>query len=31
LIPVAELERWVQRHAHQLIQVRGTRDDADIA
>ena len=21
LIPVAELERWVQRHAHQLMEV----------
>ena len=28
LIPVAELERWVQRHAHQLMEVpsRGARD-----
>jgi hypothetical protein len=23
LIPVAELERWVQRNAHQLIERRG--------
>ena len=30
LIPVAELERWVQRHAHHLMQVRGADDDADI-
>ena len=21
LIPVAELERWVQRHAHQLVEI----------
>jgi hypothetical protein len=28
LIPVAELERWVQRHAHNLTQVRGMDDDA---
>ena len=28
LIPVAELERWVHRHAHQLTEVssRGVRD-----
>ena len=31
LIPVAEMERWVQRHAHQLMQVRGTDGDADVA
>ena len=30
LIPVAELERWVQRHAHQLTQVRGMDDDANV-
>ena len=30
LIPVAELERWVQRHAHQLMQVRGVDDDARV-
>ena len=30
LIPVAELERWVQRHAHQLAQVRGMDDDANV-
>jgi hypothetical protein len=30
LIPVAELERWVQRHAHQLTQVRGMDDNANI-
>jgi hypothetical protein len=30
LIPVAELERWVQRHAHQLTQVRGMDDSADV-
>ena len=30
LIPVAELERWVQRHAHQLTQVRGMDDNADV-
>ena len=30
LIPVAELERWVQRHAHQLTKVRGTDDDANV-
>ncbi len=29
LIPVAELERWVQRHAHQLTQVRGMDDGAN--
>ena len=29
LIPVAELERWVQRHAHQLTEVRGIDDDAN--
>jgi hypothetical protein len=23
LIPVAELERWVQRHAHHLVEVHG--------
>lgn len=23
LIPVAELERWVQRHARQLVALRG--------
>ena len=28
LIPVAELERWVQRHAHQLTQVRSMDGDA---
>ena len=31
LIPVAELERWVQRHAHQLTQVRGMDDDVSAA
>ena len=31
LIPVAELERWVQRHAHQLTQMRGTDDIANVA
>lgn len=30
LIPVAELERWVQRHAHRLTQVRGMDDDARV-
>ncbi len=30
LIPVVELERWVQSHAHQLMQVRGVDDDADV-
>jgi hypothetical protein len=30
LIPVAELERWVQRHAHQLTQVRGMNGDANV-
>ena len=30
LIPVAELERWVQRHAHQLTQMRGISDDANV-
>ena len=30
LIPVAELERWVQRQAHQLTQVRGMDDDAKV-
>ncbi len=30
LIPVAELERWVQRQAHQLTQVRSMVDDANI-
>jgi excisionase family DNA binding protein len=30
LIPVSELERWVQRHAHQLTQVCGM-DDATSA
>ena len=30
LIPVAELERWVQRHAHQLTQVRRMDDDANV-
>ena len=30
LIPVAELERWVQRHAHHLTQVRGMDDDAHV-
>jgi hypothetical protein len=30
LIPVAELERWVQRHAHQLTQVRGMDHDANV-
>jgi hypothetical protein len=30
LIPVAELERWVQRHAHPLTQVRGMDDDAHV-
>ena len=30
LIPVAELERWVQRHAHHLTQVSGIYDDADV-
>ena len=30
LIPVAELERWVQRHAYQLTQVRGMDDDANV-
>ena len=30
LIPVAELERWVQRHAHHLTQVRSIDDDADV-
>ena len=29
LIPVAELERWVQRHAHQLTQVSGMNDNAN--
>jgi hypothetical protein len=23
LIPVTELERWVQSHAHQLVELRG--------
>jgi hypothetical protein len=22
LIPVSEIERWVQRHAHQLVELR---------
>ena len=26
LIPVAELERWVQRHARQLVALRGISD-----
>jgi excisionase family DNA binding protein len=30
LIPVAELERWVLRHAHQLTQVRSMDDDAHV-
>jgi hypothetical protein len=30
LIPVAELERWVHRHAHQLMQVRGMDEDANV-
>ena len=30
LIPVAEIERWVQRHAHQLTPVRGVDAGADI-
>jgi hypothetical protein len=30
LIPVAELERWIRRHAHQLTQVRGMNDDANV-
>ena len=30
LIPVAELERWVQRHAHHLTQVRGMDEDANV-
>ena len=30
LIPVAELERWVQRHAHQLTQARGMDQDAKV-
>ena len=30
LIPVAELERWVQRHAHHLTQVRGIDSEANI-
>ena len=30
LIPVAELERWVHRHAHQLTQVRGMDEDASV-
>jgi hypothetical protein len=30
LIPVAELERWVQRRAHQLTQVRGIDKDANV-
>ena len=30
LIPVAELERWVQRHAHQLTQVRSIDADAGV-
>ena len=30
LIPVAELERWVQRHAQQLTQVRSMDDDAHV-
>lgn len=30
LIPVAELERWVQRHAHQLTPIRGTDAGANV-
>ncbi len=30
LIPVAELERWVQLHAHQLKQLRGMDDNANV-
>jgi excisionase family DNA binding protein len=30
LIPVAELERWVERHAHQLTQVRGMDEDSNV-
>ena len=30
LIPVAELERWVQRHAHQLTQVSGMKGGANV-
>ena len=29
LIPVAEMERWVQRHAHQLTEVRAMDNDAN--
>jgi excisionase family DNA binding protein len=30
LIPVAELERWVERHAHQLTQVRSINNHAEV-